>query len=373
MGDVPKVYLVLQHYSTSGTIIVSDIYEPSAMHIARADDGSMLVTFDMPQMPQKGYYSMNIMDLVTTDAGYGEFMISDGSLVSHTIPVEDDSDEVYADQNEGNHQLTADELKALAKIREEEKKNEQTLNQQNGNQEISSEVAPAETSNESPHMQKVQEIPGSTTASRDSQTPPKLSVEYAEVRSDSETKPVTISAKHLPAYKGGYDLTVFESDANGNVEGEAISYTRISPDSIVDGEFSVAIGMPGSLLKSGSVYAAFLMRSDPASNAAAANSGTVAQGPASDATSSNGNKGFTPVIHSEANTRSAVVNSTTTQVQSNTNADRQDSVNATVSVAAPTSEEGAQHGRVFWAIRGVGLTLVVGAVWTAHRRGILRS
>jgi len=253
VGDVPKVYLVLQHYSTSGTIIVSDIYEPSAMHIARADDGSMLVTFDMPQMPQKGYYSMNIMDLVTTDAGYGEFMISDGSLVPHTIPVEDDSDEVYADQNEGNHQLTADELKALAKIREEEKKNEQTLNQQNGNQEISSEVAPAETSNESPHMQKVQEIPGSTTASRDSQTPPKLSVEYAEVRSDSETQPVTISAKHLPAYKGGYDLTVFESDANGNVEGEAISYTRISPDSIVDGEFSVAIGMPGSLLKSGSV------------------------------------------------------------------------------------------------------------------------
>ena len=505
VGDASRVYLVMQYYTSSGSMAASDTFEPTEIKAERAADGSMLLTFTMPQMPAEGYYSISAMDLETSDMGYGEFKISEGSLIPHVIPVENDSDEAYADQDDDNHQLTADELKALAKIREKEKKSEQELGHQNGNQEISSEVAPvpAETSDEAPHVQKVQEVPGSTTASRDSQTPPKLSVEYTEVRSDSETKPVTISAKHLPAYKGGYDLMVVESDANGNVKGEAISYTHISPESIVGGEFSVAIGMPGSLLKTGSVYIALLVRSDdidtpydvasvrfsvtgvaapsaeasnkaeqprqdasatvapstktdaatspaqrsvqsgvstsgskepassapqstlaavsamsqqqeakaerqrqalqtlaqartmtprsaieptrtdlasayrsgsdPASIAAAANSGAVAQGPTSDATSGNGNKGFTPVIHSETNTRSAAVNSTTTHVQSNTNADRQDGVKAAASVAAPTSEEVAQHGTALWAIGGVGLTLVVGAAWTAHRRGFLSS
>ena len=501
VGDASRVYLVMQYYTSSGSMAASDTFEPTEIKAERAADGSMLLTFTMPQMPAEGYYSISAMDLETSDMGYGEFKISEGSLIPHVIPVENDSDEAYADQDDDNHQLTADELKALAKIREKEKKSEQELGHQNGNQEISSEVAPvpAETSDEAPHVQKVQEVPGSTTASRDSQTPPKLSVEYNEVRSDSETKPVTISAKHLPAYKGGYDLMVVESDANGNVKGEAISYTHISPESIVGGEFSVAIGMPGSLLKTGSVYIALLVRSDdidtpydvasvrfsvtgvaapsaeasnkaeqsrhdasatvtpstktdaatspaqssvstsgskgsassaprstldavsamsqqqeakaerqrqalqtlaqartmtprsaieptrtdlasayrsgsdPASIAAAANSGAVAQGPTSDATSGNGNKGFTPVIHSETNTRSAAVNSTTTHVQSNTNADRQDGVKAAASVAAPTSEEVAQHGTALWAIGGVGLTLVVGAAWTAHRRGFLSS
>ncbi len=476
VGDASRVYLVMQYYTSSGSMAASDTFEPTEIKAERAADGSMLLTFTMPQMPAEGYYSISAMDLETSDMGYGEFKISEGSLIPHVIPVENDSDEAYADQDDDNHQLTADELKALAKIREKEKKSEQELGHQNGNQEISSEVAPvpAETSDEAPHVQKVQEVPGSTTASRDSQTPPKLSVEYTEVRSDSETKPVTISAKHLPAYKGGYDLMVVESDANGNVKGEAISYTHISPESIVGGEFSVAIGMPGSLLKTGSVYIALLVRSDdidtpydvasvrfsvtgvaapsaeasnkaeqprqdasatvassapqstlaavsamsqqqeakaerqrqalqtlaqartmtprsaieptrtdlasayrsgsdPASIAAAANSGAVAQGPTSDATSGNGNKGFTPVIHSETNTRSAAVNSTTTHVQSNTNADRQAGVKAAASVAAPTSEEVAQHGTALWAIGGVGLTLVVGAAWTAHRRGFLSS
>ena len=501
VGDASRVYLVMQYYTSSGSMAASDTFEPTDIKTERATDGSMLLTFTMPQMPAEGYYSISAMDLETSDMGYGEFKISEGSLIPHFIPVENDPDEAYAEQDGGNHQLTADELKALAKIREEEKKSEQKLNHQNGNQEVSSEVAPVPTgtSDEAPHVQKVQEVPGSTTASRDSQTPPKLNVKYTEVRSDSETKPVTISAKHLPAYKGGYDLMVVESDANGNTKGEAISYTHISPDSIVDGEFSVAIGMPGSLLKTGSVYTAFLVRSDdidtpydvasvrfivtgvaapsaeasnkaeqsrhdasatvtpstktdaatspaqssvstsgskgsassaprstldavsamsqqqeakaerqrqalqalaqartmtprsafeptrtnqilayssgsdPASIAAAANSGTVAQGSTSDATSGNGNKGFTPVIHAETNTRSAAVNSTTTQVQSNTNADRQDGVKAAASVAAPTSEEVAQHGTAFWAIGGVGLTLVVGAAWMAHRRGFLSS
>ena len=514
VGDASKAYLVLQYYSTSGALLGSDIYEPSALQVERADDGSMLVTFEMPQMPQEGYYSISAMDLVTSDAGYGEFMISGGSLVPHAIPVEDDSDEVMVDKKESAHHVpTIDELKALDKLREEEQKNQQAADQK-GNKdkvkvEIPSDSSEQPNSSEHPdletHTQKLEQVPGGSTSSRDTQTlsVSELKVAYAEVRSDKETKPVTISAERLPANAAGYDLIVVETDMSGNHKGDALSITHISSNRIVNGAFKEEIGMPGSLLKTGSVYTAYLVRaddteyaeevvsvrfkvsgeatgsstsstkaeqprqdasatvapsaktdaatspaqrsvqsgvstsgskepassapqstlaavsamsqqqeakaerqrqalqtlaqartmtprsaieptrtdlasayrsgSDPASIAAAANSGAVAQGPTSDATSGNGNKGFTPVIHSETNTRSAAVNSTTTHVQSNTNADRQDGVKAAASVAAPTSEEVAQHGTALWAIGGVGLTLVVGAAWTAHRRGFLSS
>ncbi|WP_304193446.1 hypothetical protein [Rothia mucilaginosa] len=514
VGDASKAYLVLQYYSTSGALLGSDTYEPSALQVERADDGSMLVTFEMPQMPQEGYYSISAMDLVTSDAGYGEFMISEGSLVPHAIPVEDDSDEVMVDKKESAHHVpTIDELKALEKLREEEQKNQQTADQK-GNKdkvkvEIPSDSSEQPNSSEHPdletHTQKLEQVPGGSTSSRDTQTlsVSELKVAYAEVRSDKETKPVTISAERLPANAAGYDLIVVETDMSGNHKGDALSITHISSNRIVNGAFKEEIGMPGSLLKTGSVYTAYLVRaddteyaeevvsvrfkvsgeatgsstsstkaeqprqdasatvapstktdaatspaqrsaqsgvstsgskepassapqstlaavsamsqqqeakaerqrqalqtlaqartmtprsaieptrtdlasayrsgSDPASIAAAANSGAVAQGPTSDATSGNGNKGFTPVIHSETNTRSAAVNSTTTHVQSNTNADRQDGVKAAASVAAPTSEEVAQHGTALWAIGGVGLTLVVGAAWTAHRRGFLSS
>ena len=520
VGDASKAYLVLQYYSTSGALLGSDTYEPSALQVERADDGSMLVTFDMPQMPQEGYYSISAMDLVTSDAGYGEFMISEGSLVPHAIPVEDDSDEVMVDKKESAHHVpTIDELKALEKLREEEQKNQQTADQKGNKDKVKVEIPSdsseypnsSEHSNSSEHpdlethTQKLEQVPGGSTSSRDTQTlsVSELKVAYAEVRSDKETKPVTISAERLPANAAGYDLIVVETDMSGNHKGDALSITHISSNRIVNGAFKEEIGMPGSLLKTGSVYTAYLVRaddteyaeevvsvrfkvsgeatgsstsstkaeqprqdasatvapsaktdaatspaqrsvqsgvstsgskepassapqstlaavsamsqqqeakaerqrqalqtlaqartmtprsaieptrtdlasayrsgSDPASIAAAANSGAVAQGPTSDATSGNGNKGFTPVIHSETNTRSAAVNSTTTHVQSNTNADRQDGVKAAASVAAPTSEEVAQHGTALWAIGGVGLTLVVGAAWTAHRRGFLSS
>lgn len=508
VGDASKAYLVLQYYNTSGALLGSDTYEPSPLQVERADDGSMLVTFEMPQMPQEGYYSISAMDLVTSDAGYGEFMISGGSLVPHAIPVEDDSDEVMVDKKESAHHVpTIDELKALEKLREEEQKNQQTADQKGSKDKVKVEI-PSDSS-EHPdletHTQKLEQVPGGSTSSRDTQTlsVSELKVAYAEVRSDKETKPVTISAERLPANAAGYDLIVVETDMSGNHKGDALSITHISSNRIVNGAFKEEIGMPGSLLKTGSVYTAYLVRaddteyaeevvsvrfkvsgeatgsatsstkaeqprqdasatvapstktdaatspaqrsvqsgvstsgskepassapqstlaavsamsqqqeakaerqrqalqtlaqartmtprsaieptrtdlasayrsgSDPASIAAAANSGAVAQGPTSDATSGNGNKGFTPVIHSETNTRSAAVNSTTTHVQSNTNADRQDGVKAAASVAAPTSEEVAQHGTALWAIGGVGLTLVVGAAWTAHRRGFLSS
>ena len=515
VGDASKVYLVMQYYGTTGTLLGSDTYEPSAMQVERADDGSMLVTFEMPQMPQEGYYSISAMDLVTSDAGYGEFMISEGSLVPHTIPIEDDSDEVMVDKEENAHHVpTIDELKALEKLREEEQEKQQAADQKGSKDKVKTEV-PSEAS-ESPnletHTQKLEQVPGGLTSSRDTQplSVSELKVAYAEVRSDKETKPVTISAERLPANAAGYDLIVVETDMSGNHKGDALSITHISSDRIVNGAFTEEIGMPGSLLKTGSVYTAYLVRADdteyaeevvsvrfkvsgeatgnaasstkdelprqdasasltpsanvadatdasqgrpsaatsavstrsdatqsgsdqsatsaprstldavnsmskaneakaerqrqalqtlaqartmsprsafesaqthqisayssgagPASIAVAANSGTVAQGSTSDATSGNGNKGFTPVIHSETNTRSAAVNSTTTQVQSSANADRQDGVKAVASATSPAGEEVAQHGAAFWILGGAGLALVVGAAWMAHRRGVL--
>ena len=518
VGDASKAYLVLQYYSTSGALLGSDTYEPSALQVERADDGSMLVTFDMPQMPQEGYYSISAMDLVTSDAGYGEFMISEGSLVPHAIPVEDDSDEVMVDKKESAHHVpTIDELKALEKLREEEQKNQQTADQK-GNKdkvkvEIPSDSSEQPNSSEHPdletHTQKLEQVPGGSTSSRDTQTlsVSELKVAYAEVRSDKETKPVTISAERLPANAAGYDLIVVETDMSGNHKGDALSITHISSNRIVNGAFKEEIGMPGSLLKTGSVYTAYLVRaddteyaeevvsvrfkvsgeatgsstsstkaeqprqdasatvapsaktdaatspaqrsvqsgvstsgskepassapqstlaavsamsqqqeakaerqrqallalaqartisprsafepthtnqisayssgSDPASIAVAANMEALtdeekaASAASGSGNSGSGNKAFTPVVHSESNTRSATVNSNVTQVHSNANADRQDGVKAVASAASPAGEEVAQHGVAFWVLGGAGLMLVVGAAWMAHRRGVL--
>lgn len=521
VGDASRVYLVMQYYDATGTLLGSDTYEPSAMQVERADDGSMLVTFEMPQMPQEGYYSMSAMDLATSDTGYGEFMISEGSLVPHTIPVEDDPDEVMVDKKEAAHQVpTIDDLKALEKLREEEQKKDAASDQKGSKDKVKVE-APSESSetpNVTTHTQKLEQVPGGSTSSRDTQTlnASALKVAYAEVRSDEATKPVTISAERLPANEAGYDLIVVETDMSGNHKGDALSITHISSDRIVNGSFKEEIGMPGSLLKTGSVYTAYLVRADdteyaeevvsvrfkvsgeatgnstsltkdesprqdasasltPSANAAEATGATQgspsaatsavsnnAVSPRSDATQSgsgqsaasaprstldavsamskakeakaerqrqalqtlaqartmsprsafeptrtnqisayssgsdpasiavaanldaltdeekaasaasgNGNKGFTPVVHSESNNRSATVNSNTTQVHSTANADRQDGVKAVASAASPASEEVAQHGVAFWALGGAGLALVVGAAWMAHRRGVL--
>ena len=519
VGDASKVYLVLQYYSASGAVLGSDTYEPSALQVERADDGSMLVTFELPQTPQEGYYSISAMDLMTSDAGYGEFMISGGSLVPHAIPVEDDSDEVMVDKvdkkESAHHVPTIDELKALEKLREEEQKNQQTADQKGSKDKVKTEV-PSEASenpNLETHTQKLEQVPGGSSSSRDTQTlsVSELKVAYAEVRSDKETKPVTISAERLPVNAAGYDLIVVETDMSGNHKGDALSITHISSNRIVNGAFKEEIGMPGSLLKTGSVYTAYLVRADdteyaeevvsvrfkvsgeatgsatsstkdempsqdanasltPSTNAAESTGAT--QGSSSSATSSvstrsdatqsgsgqsatsaprstldavsamskakeakaerqrqallalaqartisprsafeptrtnqisayssgsdpasiavaanmdaltdeekaasaasgTGNKAFTPVVHSESNTRSATVNSNATQVHSNANADRQDGVKAVASAASPAGEEVAQHGVAFWVLGGAGLALVVGAAWMAHRRGVL--
>ena len=518
VGDASKVYLVMQYYGTTGTLLGSDTYEPSAMQVERADDGSMLVTFEMPQMPQEGYYSISAVDLVTSDAGYGEFMISEGSLVPHAIPIEDDSDEVMVDKEENAHHVpTIDELKAMEKLREEEQEKQQAADQKGSKDKVKTEV-PSEASenpNLETHTQKLEQVPGGLTSSRDTQTlsVSELKVAYAEVRSDKETKPVTISAERLPANAAGYDLIVVETDMSGNHKGDALSITHISSDRIVNGAFTEEIGMPGSLLKTGSVYTAYLVRaddteyaeevvsvrfkvsgeatgnaasstkdelprqdasasltpsangadttdaaqgrpsaatsavstrsdatqsgsdqsatsaprstldavnsmskaneakaerqrqalqtlaqartmsprsafdsaqthqisayssgSDPASIAVAANLDALTdEEKAASAASGNGNKGFTSAVHSESNAHSATVKSNTTQVHSSANADRQDGVKAVASAASPAGEEIAQHGTAFWVLGGVGLTLVVGAAWAAHRRGFLSS
>lgn len=521
VGDASRVYLVMQYYDATGTLLGSDTYEPSAMQVERADDGSMLVTFEMPQMPQEGYYSMSVMDLTTSDAGYGEFMISEGSLVPHAIPIEDDSDEVMVDKKENAHQVpTIDELKTMEKLREEEQKNQQAADQKGSKDKVKTEVPSesAENPNLETHTQKLEQVPGGSTSSRDTQTlsVAELKVAYAEVRSDKETKPVTISAARLPANAAGYDLIVVETDMSGNHKGDALSITHISSDRIVNGAFKEEVGMPGSLLKTGSVYTAYLVHADdteyaeevvsvrfkvsgeatgnstsltkdesprqdasasltPSANAGEA-TGTTQDSPsaatsavstnavstrsddtqsgsgqsaasaprstldavsamskakeakaerqrqalqalaqartmaprsafeptrtnqisayssgsdpasiaatakldaltdeekAASAASGNGNKGFTPVVHSESNNRSATVNSNTTQVHSTANAERQDGVKAAASAESPASEEVAQHGVAFWALGGTGLALVVGAAWLAHRRGVL--
>ena len=276
VGDASKVYLVLQHYSASGMLLGSDTYEASALQVERADDGSMLVTFELPQMPQEGYYSISAMDLVTSDAGYGEFMISGGSLVPHAIPVEDDSDEVMVDKvdkkESAHHVPTIDELKALEKLREEEQKNQQAADQKGSKDrvkvEIPSDSSEYPNSSENPnletHTQKLEQVPGGSGSSRDTQTlsVSELKVAYAEVRSDKETKPVTISAERLPVNAAGYDLIVVETDMSGNHKGDALSITHISSNRIVNGAFKEEIGMPGSLLKTGSVYTAYLVRAD---------------------------------------------------------------------------------------------------------------
>ena len=267
VGDASRVYLVMQYYDATGTLLGSDTYEPSAMQVERADDGSMLVTFEMPQMPQEGYYSMSVMDLTTSDAGYGEFMISEGSLVPHAIPIEDDSDEVMVDKKENAHQVpTIDELKTMEKLREEEQKNQQAADQKGSKDKVKTEVPSesAENLNLETHTQKLEQVPGGSTSSRDTQTlsVAELKVAYAEVRSDKETKPVTISAARLPANAAGYDLIVVETDMSGNHKGDALSITHISSDRIVNGAFKEEIGMPGSLLKTGSVYTAYLVHAD---------------------------------------------------------------------------------------------------------------
>ena len=257
VGDASKVYLVLQYYSTTGAVLGSDTYEPSALQVERADDGSMLVTFELPQTPQEGYYSISAMDLMTSDAGYGEFMISGGSLVPHAIPVEDDSDEVMVDKvdkkESAHHVPTIDELKALEKLREEEQKNQQTADQKGSKDKVKTEVPSesAENLNLETHTQKLEQVPGGSTSSRDTQTlsVAELKVAYAEVRSDKETKPVTISAARLPANAAGYDLIVVETDMSGNHKGDALSITHISSDRIVNGAFKEEVGMPGSLLR----------------------------------------------------------------------------------------------------------------------------
>ena len=267
VGDASRVYLVMQYYDATGTLLGSDTYEPSAMQVERADDGSMLVTFEMPQMPQEGYYSMSVMDLTTSDAGYGEFMISEGSLVTHAIPIEDDSDEVMVDKKENAHQVpTIDELKTMEKLREEEQKNQQAADQKGSKDKVKTEVPSesAENPNLETHTQKLEQVPGGSTSSRDTQTlsVAELKVAYAEVRSDKETKPVTISAARLPANAAGYDLIVVETDMSGNHKGDALSITHISSDRIVNGAFKEEVGMPGSLLKTGSVYTAYLVHAD---------------------------------------------------------------------------------------------------------------
>ena len=77
---------------------------------------------------------------------------------------------------------------------------------------------------------------------------------------------MTIVGKNLPARENGYDLMVLETDMQGNPRGDAVSYTHVGADHLIGGKLEVAVGVPGSLLKTGSVYTAYLVYVDEQDN-----------------------------------------------------------------------------------------------------------
>ena len=77
---------------------------------------------------------------------------------------------------------------------------------------------------------------------------------------------MTVVGKNLPARENGYDLMVLETDMQGNPRGDAVSYTHVDAAHIAGGELEVAVGVPGSLLKTNSVYTAYLVYVDEQNN-----------------------------------------------------------------------------------------------------------
>lgn len=77
---------------------------------------------------------------------------------------------------------------------------------------------------------------------------------------------MTVVGKNLPARENGYDLMVLETDMQGNPRGDAVSYTHVDAAHIAGGELEVAVGVPGSLLKTDSVYTAYLVYVDEQNN-----------------------------------------------------------------------------------------------------------
>lgn len=249
-GSSNRYLVAVQYYTTSGKAS-GDIltYIPQDLSVEKVQDDSTLLAFTLPTTPAEGYYSISVLDMDSFDAGYGEFKVNSGMFIPHTVPVEDDN----AGGSASGTLLDDETLKVLTKAREEAR-----------HPQPSASRSPKTADSTERETQVVREVPGGTTASRDTANMgvPTLNVRYAELRSDAETKPVTVVGKNLPARENGYDLMVLETDMQGNPRGDAVSYTHVGADQLTGGKLEVAVGVPGSLLKTGSVYTAYLVYVD---------------------------------------------------------------------------------------------------------------
>ncbi|WP_141754201.1 hypothetical protein [Rothia sp. HMSC068F09] len=254
ISDSSRYLVAVQYYTVSGKASGEvATYTPQQLSAVKAQDGSTLLTLTLPSTPKEGYYTISVLDMDSFDEGYGEFKITAGSLIPHTVPAGDGG----VDSDSSGIRLDDETQKVLAKAREEARHPQPSIS-----------PTPKAAGGLERGTQIVSEVPGGLTASRDTANlnAPTLNVRYAELRSDAETKPVTVVGKNLPARENGYDLVVLETDMQGNPRGDAVSYTHVDAAHIAGGELEVAVGVPGSLLKTGSVYTAYLVYVDEQNN-----------------------------------------------------------------------------------------------------------
>lgn len=254
INDSSRYLVAVQYYTLSGKASGEVVtYTPQQLSAVKAQDGSTLLTLTLPSTPKEGYYTISVLDMDSFDEGYGEFKITAGSLIPHTVPAGDGG----VDSDSSGIRLDDETQNILAKAREEARHPQPSIL-----------PTPKAAGNLGRGTQIVSEVPGGLTASRDTANlnAPTLNVRYAELRSDAETKPVTVVGKNLPARENGYDLVVLETDMQGNPRGDAVSYTHVDAAHIVGGELEVAVGVPGSLLKTDSVYTAYLVYVDEQNN-----------------------------------------------------------------------------------------------------------
>ena len=254
INDSSRYLVAVQYYTVSGKASGEVVtYTPQQLSAVKAQDGSTLLTLTLPSTPKEGYYTISVLDTDSFDEGYGEFKITAGSLIPHIVPVGDGD----VDSDSSGIRLDDETQNILDKAREEARHPQPSIS-----------PTPKAAGGLERGTQIVSEVPGGLTASRDNANlnAPTLNVRYAELRSDAETKPVTVVGKNLPARENGYDLMVLETDMQGNPRGDAVSYTHVDAAHIVGGELEVAVGVPGSLLKTDSVYTAYLVYVDEQNN-----------------------------------------------------------------------------------------------------------
>lgn len=254
INDSSRYLVAVQYYTVSGKASGEVVtYTPQQLSAVKAQDGSTLLTLTLPSTPKEGYYTISVLDMDSFDEGYGEFKIAAGSLIPHIVPAGDGD----VDSDSSGIRLDDETQNILAKAREEARHPQPSIS-----------LTPKAAGGLERGTQIVSEVPGGLTASRDNANlnAPTLNVRYAELRSDAETKPVTVVGKNLPARENGYDLMVLETDMQGNPRGDAVSYTHVDAAHITGGELEVAVGVPGSLLKTDSVYTAYLVYVDEQNN-----------------------------------------------------------------------------------------------------------